>query len=183
MKSLVSCSFLSVVIAAGVGCAGMFAKRPSALPAIEQFPDGTRTVSAEPMPLQVRAPDGTRPRRQPEPGGVELTWGIGGAYVRIDMKAEHTEPAGKIAELDATLRVFQLAEQTQLDDGYDLYYSYLNSAANKRIGYYSERTIEGTRYRCYLLDEWGLEEMKIARQMCRSAQPLATPAAAAQPGA
>lgn len=153
------------------------------LPALQQYPDGTRTVSVSPLPLQIRAPDTIARGGFAKNNALGLRWGgdaSGWDYLEINSDAAgmNPDPASKATELDAALTAFQVGETTQLPDGYDMYYSYIDSKLNKLVSYYSERTIAGTRYRCFLSYGTSLYRMKEARQMCRSAEPLVAPAAA-----
>lgn len=175
MKHPIPAIALVLATSASAGClVGAWGGSAKTLPVVEQFPDGTRKVALAELKLQVRAPDSIR-LFQSQSGMTEVIWGEGWAdYVRIDTSSAemHDSADGKITELQTALRSFTLGELAELADGYDFYYSYYDSSLEKKLGYYSQRTIAGNRYRCFLSSPSYLNAVKLAKQLCRSMEPL-----------
>lgn len=158
------------------GCA-MFMGPQSKLPTVEEHSDGTRTVAVENLGLQVRGPKDID-RYGAEEGYVRVFWGASRVYVVIDTKDSSPDAESKIKELETASTGFSLGESESFENGWDLYYSFLNNKVQKRIGYYSQVTVDGKSYRCFLEDGVNnIDAMKTAKTLCRSAAKMAPPSA------
>lgn len=168
-----------VLLLAGAlsGCAMLFGPPKSKLPTIEEHSDGTRTVALENLGLQVRGPKDID-RYGAEEGYVRVFWGASRMYVVIDTKDPSPDTETKLTELRTASTGFSLGESESFENGWDLYYSFLNGKVQKRIGYYSQVTVDGTSYRCFIEDGVNnIDAMRMAQKLCRSATKLTPPSA------
>lgn len=71
-----------------------------------------------------------------------------------------------VTEQKAAKSLFHLAEGTELDDGFDAYFTYWDDH-EKKMAYVSQRTIDSKQVTC---QSWGISlgEMKQVRAACRS---------------
>jgi len=164
------------------GCEMLFPLPESKLPTVEEHADGTRTVAIENLGIQVRGPKGLD-RYGSDEGSVSLFWGASRAYVGIDTKDPSPDVESKINELRTASRGFSVGESQTFDNGWDVYYSFANSKFEKRIGYYSQVTVDDKTYRCFIEDGVNnIDAMRTAQKLCRSAEKLAPPSAKSNAG-
>lgn len=161
------------------GCS-MFAteKKPTL---IQQHADGTRTVALPNLPLQVRVRDSILQSPRDDAGVSRLYWDERNGrrqVIQIDAKPSAATSDDKVTELKTVHTGFSVGKVETFERGWDLYFSYLTPKLVKRIGYYSQVTVDGTTYRCFLEDgQEGLEAIQEGQRICRSAEKSAAPVA------
>ncbi|NUO47469.1 MAG: hypothetical protein HOV80_01290 [Polyangiaceae bacterium] len=155
--------------------------RTADLADIETFEDGSRMVGSRSMGLAVRAPAETLSESGAHDGVLEIAWGQNVRhYVLVNSRTENV-PASledKKADLDARFEGFRFVNGESFEGGYALTYNYRNANWEKKLGYYSFRTVEGKTYECFL--DKGSHSMKGVEQaqaLCSSLRKYDAPAA------
>lgn len=163
------------------GCFGLLGGGGNKFRVISTDESGEQTIAIDNLGLQTTVDPDTKQYRATDDTMYELvhykTAYSGHSYATIKKLEKPTPLESSIAEADAQVSVFRLAEKESLDNGYDYYYSYYGSKTlEKKIAYYGEFTVGDSTYSC-ASSGYGrsIERMKSWRNVCRSLAPLSAP--------